>query len=135
MIIIGHRFIPSFLQEHGSFYHIPNIEAIKNTPPNSYIFLEYSEENLDIIEHMRNNSISFCLKVEDITQIIYATNLGASFILVDRDLAKTAQDLANNYLFDAKILVNIDKDEDIEEFALLGIDGILYTDAIIKINS
>ncbi|MCW8837093.1 MAG: hypothetical protein OQJ77_05085 [Thiovulaceae bacterium] len=135
MIIIGHRFIPSFLSQHGNFYHIPNIDAIKNTPPNSCIFIEFSEDNLDIIEHLQKNSISFCLKVEDVTQIIYAANLGASFILVDKDLAKTAQDLANNYLFDAKILVSIDDEENIEELALQGIDGVLFSNAIIKINS
>jgi hypothetical protein len=135
MIIIGHRFIPSFLNDDGSFYHVPNIDAINNTPPNSYIFLEYTQDNLETINYARDNSVSFCLKVEDITQIIYAANLGASFILVDKELAKTAQEIANNYLFDAKILVQIQNDDEIEELALLGIDGVLYIDAIIKTNS
>jgi len=135
MIIIGHRFIPSFLKENGSFYHIPNIDAIKNTPPNSCIYLEYSEDNLETIKHLQNNNLCFCLKAEDITQIIYAANLGASFIHVDKDIAKTAQDLANNYLFDAKILVAIEDDDEIEELALLGVDGVLYSEAVIKINS
>lgn len=135
MIIIGHRFIPSFLKEDGSFYHVPNIDAIKNTPPNSSIYIVYSEDNLETINHLQDNGICFCLKVEDITQIIYAANLGASFIHVDKEIAKSAQDLANNYLFDAKILVEIEDDEEIEELAVLGIDGVLYSDAIIKINS
>ena len=84
---------------------------------------------------MQDNSLCFCLKVESVTQIVYASNLGASFILVDKDLAKTAQNLANNYLFDAKILVNIEDEQDIEELALLGLDGVLFSEAIIKINS
>ena len=135
MIIIGHRFIPSYLKEHGSFYHVVNIDAIKNTPPNSCLFLEFSEENLETIEFARGNSLCYALKVEDITQIIYASNLEASFIAVDKELAKTAQSLANNYLFDAKILVCIDNEKDIEDMALLGIDGVLFSEAVIKTNS
>ena len=135
MIILGHRFIPNHLETHASFYHIASIDAIKNTPPNSFIFIEFSEENLDIINHLQDNSITFCLKVENVTEIIYASSLGASFILVDKDLAKTAQDLANNYLFDAKILVAIKDEESIEELALLGVDGVLFSEAIVKINS
>ena len=63
MLIFGHRFI-----ESENFYHIPNIQAIKNTPPNSTIYLDFSEENLDIIKqlkviepyqkHINNNTIT-----------------------------------------------------------------------------
>ncbi len=135
MIIIGHRFIPNFLTGHGSFYHVINTDAINNTPPNSPVLLDYSEENIETIVYAKNNFIDFCLRVENVTQIIYASNLGASYILVDKDLAKTAQNLANNYLFDAKILVMIEDDDEIEELALLGVDGVVYSDAIIKTNS
>ncbi|WP_373069651.1 hypothetical protein [Sulfurimonas sp.] len=135
MIIIGHRFIPNFLTGHGSFYHVANIDAINNTPPNSSVLLDYTEENLESIVYAKENGVNFCLRVENITEIIYASNLGASFILVDKDLAKTAQELANNYLFDAKILVKIEDDDEIEDYALLGVDGVIYSDAIIKINS
>jgi hypothetical protein len=135
MIIIGHRFIPSYLVGHGSFYHVANIDAINNTPPNSSVLLDFSEENLESIIFAKENGVNFCLKVQNITEIIYASNLGASFILVDKELAKTAQDLANDYLFDAKILVMIEDDEEIEDLALLGVDGAIYSDAIIKINS
>ena len=135
MIMIGHRFVPNFLVGHGSFYHVANEDAIKNTPPNSPILLDYSEKNIETIIYAKQNSVEFCLKVQNVTEIIYASNLGASYILVDKELAKTAQNLANNYLFDAKILVMVEDDEEIEEFALLGVDGVIYSDAIIKTNS
>jgi hypothetical protein len=135
MIVIGHRFIPSFLVPHGSFYHIANTDALENTPPNSSVLVEFSDDNLETIVYLKENSVEFCLKVQNITEIIYASNLGASYILVDSDIAKSAQDLANNYLFDAKILVMIEDDEEIEEMALLGIDGVIYSEAIVKINS
>ena len=130
MLIYGHRFIKS-----DSFYHVLDIESISNTPPSSIVLVEFSEENLDIIEHITSNSITLAVEVTDIKQIIYASALGASFIIISKELAKTAQNLANNYLFDAKIIVNIESEEEIEELAILGVDGVVFTNAIIKINS
>ena len=130
MLLFGHKFIPS-----ESLYHIQNIESIINTPPSSVIYLEFSEENLDIIEYANSNQIEFALNVKTIQELIYASALGAKFILVSREIARTAQNIAENYLFDAKILVHVLYNEEIEEFALLGIDGAIFSNAILKINS
>lgn len=130
MIFFGHRFIDS-----EKFYHIESIDAIKKTPPSSAVFIEFSEENLDIIKHAVENSITIGIQVQNITEIIYASSLGATFLILNKELAKTAQNLAENYLFDAKILASIEKDTEIEELALLGVDGVIYSNAIIKINS
>ncbi len=129
MLLFGHRFIPS-----KSFYHIDSIEAIKNTPPSSTLYFAFSEENLDIIEYVNTNSIAFMLSVQNITELIYASSLGAKFILVPKELAKTAQDIAESYLFDTKIIVKIEEESEIEEMALLSLDGVLFTNAIIKIT-
>ena len=130
MYIFGHRFIDS-----DNFYHVPNIDAIQNTPSNATIYLEFSEENLDIINHATSNEIPLALGANDVTEIIYASSLDATFIIVPKELAKTAQNIANNYLFDAKILVQISEDNEIEELAILGVDGVIFSNAIIKINS
>lgn len=130
MLIFGHRFIPS-----ESLYHTPNIDSITNTPPSSIIYLEFSEDNLDIIEHANLNQISFALSVANITQLIYASSLNAKYILVSQEMAKTAQSIAESYLFDAKVLVSIETEEEIEELALLGVDGVIFSNAIIKTNS
>lgn len=130
MIFFGHRFI-----DGEKFYHVQSIDAISNTPPSSTIYTEFSEENLDIIKYTLKNSITTAIHADNVTDIIYASALGATFLVVTKELAKTAQDLAENYLFDAKILVNIEDDSEIEELALLGIDGVIYSNAIIKINS
>lgn len=130
MLIFGHKFIPS-----ESLYHTPNIDSISNTPPSSIIYVEFSEENLDIIEHANSNQLQFALSVKNITELIYASALGAKYILVSHEIVKIAQNIAENYLFDAKILVHIQSNEDIEEMALLGIDGVIFSNAIIKTNS
>lgn len=130
MIILGHRYLPT-----DSFYHVGDIESISNTPPSSVIFIQYSKENLDIINHAHQNAVSFALSANNITEIVFASAFGASFIVVKKELAKTAQNIANNYLFDAKILVNIEDDDEIEELAVLGVDGVIFSNAIVKINS
>ena len=130
MLIFGHKFIGS-----ESLYHITDIDGVINTPPSSTVYLEFSEDNLDIIDHANANQIEFALDVNNITELIYASSLNAKYILVSREMAKTAQNIAENYLFDAKILVHISDNEEIEELALLGIDGVIFSNAIIKINS
>ena len=118
-----------------SFYHITNIDAIYNTPPSSTIYLKFDENNLDIISYAKNNDVAFALCVENINELIFASALGAKYIITQKDFAQTAQQIAETYLFDAKILVKIEDENEIQEMAILGIDGVIFSNAIIKINS
>lgn len=128
MIFFGHRFI-----ESENFYHINSIEAIDNTPPSSTIFLEFSEENLDIITFASQNSVPMALHVRNITELLYASSLGALFIIVEKELAKSAHDIAQNYLFDAKVLVFVTDESEIEELGLFGVDGVIFPNTIINL--
>ena len=130
MIFFGHRFI-----ESESFYHISNVDSILHTPSSSTIYLEFSEANLDIIKHAQQNAISMALKVSNATELVYASALGAKYLIVSKANAKSSQEIAENYLFDAKILVTLDNEEELEEFINIGIDGVICSNAIIKINS
>ena len=130
MLLFGHRFITN-----DEFFHIFDIDSVEKTPPSSTIYVEFEEKNLDIIEHLRCNKIPFALNISNTIELIYASALGASYITLHQKLAKTAQSIAENYLFDAKILVHITKEEEIEEMALLGIDGVIFPEAIVKVSS
>ena len=130
MLLLGHRFIPS-----ENLYHIADIEAVPKTPPGSTIYLEFDENNLDIIDYLRANAIDFALGVETLRDVIYANALGAKYIVTEDSLCKEAQEVANEYLFDAKIVVRIIDDDRIERFAKEGIDGIIYPEAIIKVTT
>jgi hypothetical protein len=130
MLIFGHRFIPS-----DSFYHISNIEDINHTPPSSTLYLAFDESNLDIITHANENGVAMALSIKNIEQLIYASSLKARYIIVQKEMAKTAQNIAETYLFDAKIVVKIEDEEEIEEIAILGIDGVLLSNAVVKISS
>ena len=130
MLLYGHRFIDS-----PTFYHIQDIQAIHNTPSSSAIFINFNEENLDIIEHLNSNEIDFAIGVKNVTEVIYASALNASFIIVEKKISSTIQNIANNYLFDSKILVHLEDEKEIEEMALLGVDGVIFPNAIIKITT
>ena len=130
MLLFGHRFIQS-----PSFYHIQDIEAINNTPPSSTIFINFDEHNLDIIEHLNSNEIDFAVGVKNITEIIYASTLNASYIIIEKSISLDAQNIANNYLFDSKILVSLSDEKEIHNMALLGVDGVIFPNAIIKITT
>lgn len=130
MIFFGHRFL-----KNEPLYHVSDIDSILHTPPASTIYLEFDEKNLDIISHAVLNSVKTALFVKNITEILYASSLGASYIIIEKELAKTAQNIAENYLFDAKILALIEEEDEIEELALLGVDGVIFSGAIVKISS
>jgi hypothetical protein len=130
MLIFGHRFIPA-----EPFYHISNIEDISHTPPSSTIYFAFKESNLDIITHANENDLTMALSIKEIQQLMYASSLKARYIIVEKEMAKTAQNIAESYLFDAKILVRIENEDEIEEVALLGIDGVLLSNAVVKVTS
>ena len=130
MLLFGHRFIPS-----ESFFHVLDIDSIANTPPSSTIHIEFAEENLDIIQHALSNKLNFSLCCKTLREVIYASALEASFIVVKESLAKEATKIANDYLFESKVLVLIENEEEIEKIALLGVDGVIFSNAIIKTNS
>lgn len=130
MLLFGHPYIA-----FTPFYHINEITEIELTPPNSTLFLEFKESNLDVIRHMQKNKLSFALEAANLSEVVFAHNLGAKYIIVHEALAKSAQNSAETYLFDAKILCRIDNDADLEEKIIEGIDGVVYTRAIIKVSS
>lgn len=130
MLLFGHPYI-----DFEPFYHIDEIDEIEHTPANSTLFIHFRESNLDIILHMRQNNLTFALEAADLSEVVYAHNLGAKYIIVKESLAKSAQNVAENYLFDAKILCRMATGDTLDEKIIEGIDGVIYPQAIIKISN
>jgi len=130
MLFFGHKFI-----ENESLYNISSVDAITHTPPNATIYMKFKEENLDLVNYAKENGVTFALGVNNITELLYAAALGAKYIVLAKELSKTAQKVAESYLLDAKVIAKIEDEDEIEELAILGIDGVLFPSAIIKINS
>ncbi|MEA1919341.1 MAG: hypothetical protein U9N52_05825 [Campylobacterota bacterium] len=128
MLIFGHEYLHS-----PRFYHIHSIDSIETTPSNSLLFIEFDEKNLDIIIYMQENNLDFALEVGTLKEALFSEHLNAKYIICKKDSAKSIQDRAEHYLFDAKILCRIEEDSQIEILAVEGIDGVIYPDAIIKV--
>jgi hypothetical protein len=131
MLLFGHPLIDSAL-----FYHINDIDALLKTPPASLIYLESVTDDKDIIDYCNANNVAYGIHITTLLELILANNLHASYIFTPKELAKSAQNIAQEYLFDAKILVPIQDEAEIEELALLGIDGAIFmAKSVVKISS
>lgn len=130
MLLFGHPYVPS-----QPFYHIDSIEAIRHTPANSVVALYFNPENLDIIEYLRQNSVRFALHIETATDAVIAENLGASYLIVLPKYGEEIQKVAEHYLFDAKVLGYIEEISDLEDLIEMRLDGAIFSDAMIKVNS
>jgi hypothetical protein len=125
MKIIGHPWL-----ESERFVPIDTIEAIKDTAPASILLLGEGEETRSLIRYCRKQALPFALKTEDTKMMLIAHQSGARYILTQGEYADTFQKLAQHYLFDTEILVVIEKEEEIVEYAHRGIDGVIFASAI-----
>ena len=128
VIFFGHTFI-----KNENIYHIQNIQSITQTPPNSLLFVKFKKENLELIEHLQLNNMRYALEVDSILEATYGEALGANYIVVQKHIAKKVQDVAQNYLFSAKVLVHVDSESEITNHIEQEIDGVIFSDAIVKI--
>jgi len=118
MQIFGHNFI-----ENSKFTFISNINEIKKTPANSIILMDFNKE---IITYCKEQNLTFGVHVETIKELVLASASQASYLLVDKNFAKEAQNIANEYMYDAKVLLISKNEDEIEFCAKNGIDGIIF---------
>jgi hypothetical protein len=122
MILIGDKLVPF---ENISF--ISNIEEIKKTKANSTIIFYYDNE---ILLYCYENELASAVIVKSIKEAIYSNNLNTKYIISQKELAIELQKIADNYMYDSKILAIIDSNEEFEQVAKCEIDGIIYRDLI-----
>lgn len=122
MIIIGDKLIP-----FEELLKINSTNDIKNTKANSTVLFNYSDE---IAKFCFENEISFAVVVNSIKEAVYSSNLNAKYIIANKELAKELQKIADNYMYDAKILVIIESSDEFEEIAKAQIDGVIFKNLI-----
>jgi len=106
-----------------SIVYSSNFQDVKNSSPNDIIKLNY---DVGYLKQLVSNDIECIVQVENIQDLIYANILKATYILVHKNIAKQAQNIADDYMFDSKILVAISSKEEIEKIAYDAIDGVLF---------
>ena len=122
MILIGDFNIP-----YENIEKIYSIEDISSTKPNSTALFDF---DIEILKYTQLNDINSAVVVNNIKEVIYASSLNARYIIVKDDISKVAQKIADNYMFDSKILVIIKDENEIAQSAVDEIDGVIYLDRI-----
>lgn len=122
MIVIGDKLIP-----FEELFKIDSIDDIKNTKANSTVLFTYCDE---IAKFCFENEISFAIVVDSIKEAVYSSNLNAKYIITNKELSKELQKIADNYMYDAKILAIIESSDEFEEIAKAQIDGVIFKNLI-----
>ncbi len=121
MIIFGSSFIKS-----PKFITISSENEINSTTPNDILLLKEFNKPYKLANFCSKNSLCYAVIVSSITDALFANALDCSYIIADINLAKILQNIATDYLFEAKILAIITSDNQLEEIALNSIDGVIY---------
>jgi hypothetical protein len=125
MIIIGHPWI-----ESSRFCKVFSQEEIQKSEVNDIVLLEPLVEAIDLAKYCQSNDIPYAVTVNTLNEAIFCNALGASFIICEEDEACVIQPIAQEYLFDTRILVLIHDEKDIVKIARSGIDGVIFAEAI-----
>ena len=125
MIIIGHPWIKS-----SSFHKVFSIEDIQKSKSDDIVLLEPLVDSHSYAQHCQENNIAFSVVVNTLDDAIFANALGAKYIICEEDDALMIQPIAQEYLFDTRILVLIHAEKEISKIARGGIDGVIFAEAI-----
>ncbi len=118
MILLGDTLVP-----YEDIFYINSIDDIKNSKANSTLVFSYKDE---LLKYCFENSLLYAVLVKSLKEAIYANALNAKYIVCDKNLDKSIQDIAENYMFDSKILSIIENSDEIENIASKQIDGVIY---------
>ena len=123
MIILGHKDI-----ESEKIFLVDKISDISETPANSTIF--FKSFDIEILKFAKKNSVSVAIEIQNIYEAILSENLDVKYIISEIKLASQIQKIADNYMYDSKILTWIEKDGELEKVAELQIDGVIFREWI-----
>ncbi len=122
MLIIGDENIP-----YETFTKITNINDITNTKSNSTVLFTY---DISLIKYTKKNDINTAVLIKDVKEAIYCNALDVRYIICEKNIAQEIQNLADNYIFDSKILALITSNNEFEDIAQKEIDGVIYESVV-----
>lgn len=103
---------------------VDSLQDIQDSLPSTFLILR---GDLKIAQFCYQNGIDYASVIQNIKEALLLVNLGVKFLICeDLEMAKELQNLAENYLFDAKVLLCIKEEEEMLEIAKLGIDGVIF---------
>ncbi|EES89329.1 hypothetical protein [Helicobacter canadensis] len=119
MLILNHKLVNPL-----KIVCVDSIEAVKKTLPNEFLVIN---GNLELAKFCYENAVEYASVVKNLTEVLLLVNLGVKFLICENlENAREIQKLAENYLFDSKVLLCISLDYEIEHAAKAGIDGVIF---------
>ena len=103
---------------------ITNFSQLQNTSPDDIVQLNF---DIKLLKKLSTNDIGSLVVANSIYEVVYANTLKADYILVPKNITTQAQKIADNYMFDSKIIVSISTKKQLEVYATEGIDGVVFT--------
>jgi hypothetical protein len=125
MIIIGHPWI-----ESHRFCKVFSIEDIEQSRPDDIMLLEPLVDSVALARYCQDNGIIYAITVNSLKEALFANALNAAYIICKEEEAMLIQPIAQEYLFDSKVLVLIHDEKELVKIARSGIDGVLFGEAI-----
>ncbi len=125
MLIFGHPLV-----ESERFVIVKSENDVKRSSPKDIVVFSFKEENFYLANYCRQNDIAFGVFVNDLKELLISNLWGGKFALVEVDFAKEAQKIAEEYLFDMKIILQIENEDEMVKAAKEGIDGVIFRDFI-----
>ncbi len=122
MKIIGHPWI-----ESPKFITIKSKDEIADSSANSILLFEDISESIETIKYVQKEGLAFGVKILNIKDALFAYNLDANYLLVDPSKVEEVQAIAQHYLFDTQIIIIIKSEDEIEKYAKMGIDGVIFS--------
>ena len=127
MKIIGHPWIKS-----EEFVAVKSLEDIKRSKASSVLVFYSLDDNTELIRYCSEQDLPFALKTSDLKYVLIAQEFGCKYILADKSEAEEFQAVAQHYLFDMQILAVINDEDEIAEYARMGVDGVIFSSHIDK---
>lgn len=127
MLIFGHPALPC-----ENFVRIFSVEEIAKTSAKNILWFEGGNaESYALGRHCKENGVAYAVRILTLKDALIFANLGANFLVAEGEaLAKKLQKIADEYFFDAKILLVIAAEGDLEGAAEMGIDGVIFKDCL-----
>jgi hypothetical protein len=127
MLIFGHPWI-----ESPRFVKVFSVEETGRTAADEIVLLEPLNVSIDIARYCKENDIPFSVTINNIRDAVFANALKADYMLCQHEQAIIVQKIADEYIFDTKILVVIEDEKSIDNIIRFGIDGVIFSKAIVQ---
>ncbi len=123
MLIYGHELIKS-----EALYSVGSKDEIDEISNDKILFFEY---NPDLMKYVIDKNRPFALHVFNETEAVIGNGVGAKMLICPHNIAQKVQELAEYYLFDAKVAILINSEDEIVKAIEKKVDVAILPEAII----